>query len=333
MRQVWVAVASTLMVGCGGGSSPAPTPTTPSPPPSLWTFSGQVLNTVSQNPVAGVAIQAGSLTATTDGDGRFTLSQASAPTGALRTSLSREGHLTRETGLAWPRATQDARIDMIALVPPFSLTLYKQLVRDALESSEPRPLYRWTTKPRVALYPFDDAGRPLPPEVLETIRASVPGAVAAWSGGTFEGVSLEEIQVPDWEEGWIVMHALRTESSEYCGRASFRYRGAGQIVTARVELTLDRCACGSRKISPNTVAHELAHALGFWHAEGPYLLTAQAGNGCSSFENELITPAEADHARIAYTRPPGNRDPDRDPDTFAAIEHGSVGHSRMVVCR
>ena len=158
-------------------------------------------------------------------------------------------------------------------------------------------------------------------------------AVAAWSGGVFEGVTLEETAVPDWQDGWIVMHALRNESSDVCGRESFKYRGAGQIVMARIELTLDACACGSRKISPNTVAHELAHALGFWHAEGPYLLTTNTGPGCSSFENEVITTAEATHARIAYARPPGNSDPDRDPDSFSALSSGRVRESPTLLCR
>ena len=337
MRIFHLAVPLLLVAGCGGGASPSsPTPpTAPSPSaPQPWTLTGVVLSTISQQPLGGAVVQAGSLTSTTNAEGRFTLSQAVPPTTTLRTSITAAGHLLRETGLAWPRAIPEAQIDLIALAPPFSLDLYKQLVRDALESPELRPLYRWTTQPRVALYPFDDSGRPLPPEVTATIRETVPKAIAAWSGGLFENVSVEEVQVPDGQEGWIVLHALRNESSDYCGLASFRYRGEGQIVTARIELVLDTCACGSRKISPNTIAHELAHGLGFWHVEGPYLLVGQAGDGCSAFENEVITPVEAAHARIAYSRPPGNRDPDRDPDNSAfALREATISDGRTVVCR
>ena len=183
----------------------------------------------------------------------------------------------------------------------------------------------------MSLYPFDDGGRPLPLEVLATIRAAVPRAVAEWSGGLFEGVTLEETAVTDWEEGWIVLHAQRSQSSEFCGTASFRYRDAGRIVTARVNLTLDKCSCGSRKISPNTVSHEIAHAMGFWHVDGPHVL-GPTGSGCSAFENEVITPLEAAHARIAYQRPPGNRDPDRDPNGFAMATPAGTRESRTVAC-
>jgi hypothetical protein len=173
----------------------------------------------------------------------------------------------------------------------------------------------------------------VPTEVLETIRATIPRAVAAWSGGLFEGVQLEEVSMPDWSEGWIVLHVLRSRSSDVCGRGEFRYRGAGRIVTGRVELTLDKCSCGSRKISPNTVSHEIAHVMGFWHVEGRGHILGATGAGCSSFENEVITAKEADHARIAYRRPPGNLDPDRDPDGTMMATDGSAGQSRGIVCR
>lgn len=260
------------------------------------------------------------------------LSQASPPAGALPSSITATGYLERKTVIGWPRASPDVKLDLISLSSPFSLAFYRQLVRDALESAELGPLYRWTARPRVSLQPFDDGGGPVPPEVLATIRAAVPRAVAAWSGGLFDDVAAEDTAVADWAEGWIVLHVVREPSSASCGTGAFRYRGAGRIVTGRVTLTLDKCACGSRKISPNTVSHEIAHAMGYWHVDGPHIL-GPTGAGCSSFENEVITPLETAHALVAYRRPPGNMDPDRDPDGAALATDGSAGQSRPTVCR
>jgi hypothetical protein len=299
--------------------------------PSTAAASVDAISTVDGQPVSGARVEAASLSATTDGDGRFTLTQATAPASMLQATVAASSYMSRGTGLRWPRANQDLQIDLIPLKSPFSQTFYRQLVRDALESPDLLPVYRWTTRPRVALHPFDDAGRPLPPEVLATIRAAVPRAIAEWSGGLFQGVTLEETQVADGQEGWIVLHALRPQSSEFCGTATFAYIPPGRIATARVELTLDKCSCGSRKISTATVSHEIAHAMGFWHVQGPHVLNAE-GSGCSSFENEVITPLEAAHARIAYQRPPGNVDPDSDPGDFNLAAGGAPRASRVIDC-
>jgi hypothetical protein len=337
LRRSFVTLVCLVASACGSGSkSPsAPTPMTspqpPPPPPPPWTLAGRVVATVHGQPVGGARIEASSLSATTDGDGRFTFSQASAPGCALQATINAPSYLSRETTLGSPRGPLDLQIDLIYLASPFSLRFYKQLVRDALESPELRPLYRWTQSPRVSLHPFDDAGRPLPIEVMTVIREAVPRAVAEWSGGLFQGVTLEEVMVADWEEGWIVLHALRSQSSEVCGTAGFRYRDEGRIVMASVTLTMGKCSCGSRKVSPNTVSHEIAHAMGYWHVDGPHVL-GRAGGGCTSLEKQVITPLEAAHARIAYQRPPGNRDPDRDPNGFALATGGRTRESRTVRC-
>jgi hypothetical protein len=335
MRRFLLVEAMFLVASCGGGGQSTPRSTPTSPPPAQqpsWTLAGQVLDSVSNRPVAGARIATASIEATTDADGRFTLSRSSAPTESLRASVTADGHIGREATLGWPRPTPDLLIDVISTSPPFSLKVYQQLVRNSLESTDLYPVYRWTTRPRVALVPFDDSGRPVPPEVLDTIRSTVPRAAAAWSGGAIENVTVEDIDVPDWQEGWIVVHILRQRSSEFCGLAQFRFRDPGRIVTARVELTLDKCSCGSRKISPNTISHELGHAMGFWHVAGRYVLAPVGGAGCSSFEGEVITPTEAMHAAIAYRRPPGNRDPDTDPDGSMLVTDGSLGQ-RTVICR
>jgi len=52
-----------------------------------------------------------------------------------------------------------------------------------------------------------------------------------------------------------------------------------------------------------TFYHEVVHALGYWHASEGF----SVGNSCDTLLPNLIY-----HARIAYLRPVGNRDPDVD---------------------
>lgn len=102
---------------------------------------------------------------------------------------------------------------------------------------------------------------------------------------------------------------------------------------ARVELTLDKCGCGSQRIAPSVIAHEIAHALGFAHVEqGRWIMAPRQRSQCGSFERDVITDTEAFHARLAYNRPPGNRDPDVDPEAFTLATDGGIGE-HTIACR
>ena len=79
MRAAIVGLLLALAVGCGGGDSPPSTPTTPSAPtapaapttPSEWTLAGQVVTTLSAQPLANAVVAAGDLSVTTDANGRL----------------------------------------------------------------------------------------------------------------------------------------------------------------------------------------------------------------------------------------------------------------------
>jgi hypothetical protein len=306
---------------CAGDDKPS-TPASPTPPSGGASFvRGRAVSVIDGAAEAGVSVQVGTgQSITTDSSGGF---QADVSTPGKYSAMVRGATIVeRETTVDAPDG--NARLSLIPAT--FDIGAFNQLARTTNQR-----LQRWTIKPAlIVIVPVMhysnsvDDGFVATNDKMTDFEASslashLTEALALLSGGTytaFESTILERPAAGDLvsvkRPGKIVVgryYSMPTMDGTI-GLATWFEQSDGTVNGGVVFLDEPFDHNDSRRRLLRY--HELGHALGYRH------VTSR-----TSIMNPVIGPEPTDFDReaamIAYQRPPGNRSPDRDPDTAARI--------------
>jgi hypothetical protein len=305
-----VLVAAVAIFTAGAcGSTPSSPSTLPrhqnSAPHEDVTFTGRIVGTVTGVPIAGATVTVGAESFVTDEHGAFSLTGTSLDVRDV--TIAGAGLVTRVSHLSL--ADRDFTLDVIQERPPFDLAFFRELGRNALESTTGlEPLRPIPNAPRVHIRTVDESGRTVEGALLDLVEAALRDVASTWSADRYP---LEAVtrgpETKLGQSGWVtVMFAGQGESGR-CGRATLG------SATGYIELNYlnTGCACAGNVIAPRTVRHELGHIYGYWHtaARGGVMSKNWTTRQC----NGRPSAREIEHAKYMYSRSHGNMDPDTDP--------------------
>jgi hypothetical protein len=272
-RLPWCFAAVFLLfaVGCGGGSTP--TSPTPNPTPSPGPTAPPGFSGSVVDTVSGAPIVG------------FRVSVSGA-----RMVVSAPGYVTRDTRAG------TSRVDLIPTAG-FDLEFYREFARGSTDGSL-QPLRILRESP--SIYMEVEGAKGLSAATAAQLEAVARRIIPQLTGGRLRVVRWETGSTPRAPQaGWIMIER-QDQQDRICGRALVG-ASAGQIF-------LD----GNRLCRVDAVfAHELGHALGFWHVslDGSLMFPQQRNSNVA----DAPTERERRHAAIAYARSTGNRDIDVDP--------------------
>lgn len=149
-------------------------------------------------------------------------------------------------------------------VPGLDLGFYRQIGCNAFDL----PLFsvkRWAFAPKLYVRTVDEAGAAIDQVTLDTVVNAMGATASSLTGGKFGLASIERgTETREGVSGWITVKWPGTATAlNSCALSQVASDGG----TVQLNYLRPTCACGGSKIYARAAAHELGHALGYYHTD------------------------------------------------------------------
>ena len=324
-----VTLTSNLTVDISLRRSTAPPP----PPPPQQSIIGAAIDGLSDQPLSGVLVRIDGVGETTTGaDGSFHIAAAD-PQQVRAVMITSSSTVDRQTHLRVPGPAAT-----LSLMPrALDLTAFDQMFRSS------GSLARWTTAPALVLQTrvlqftnVSDAEYTATADVMSDTEVDALANDLAWAlpqltANNFGAFAAEQRETAAPGDRVRVTRQGQIVVARYLGlQSATNFWGYGRWQTSAGEVRggvvmLDSGFETSGSQFRRTLrAHELGHSLGYNHVT----VRESVMNSSARFEPNTF---DKGGAKLAFLRPPLNRSPDIDPDTFTsnlrafaeAIWHGA----------